>query len=845
MRLKSIHAHAMGSFSDVSINLDSLPASAKLVAIVGENGAGKSTLCDLMTYGAMWREWPRKPRGHLGHVAKARDSLLEVEVEFGAKSYTLRHLVDGVSGKGEAVALDCNGMPLTKSGKLTEYSNWAAENLPPKSVLTSSIISHPAYGSFVAMKAAARKDVILLALGVDGVEAKAKTARERARAEGAKADAFRQRILELSDEPAVELWNKMHPDQLLSGVSLAERVVGEAQYDEHTAGFLVKEAQQALDVARELAGSSALARQRYEEQSKSRRDAMARRDSVHCRLETTLERLELCDVEAALRDAEVAKVKEAAAATALEEAQALAVELRSKREAAKQQQADRQRVATDLAKATESKNSVATRIANNHKILDAAEEIRAVIRRREEAAAELPALEQAEAAAGTVVDVATEALDELSNERHAGADARIRNLRGGLERIARIEVPATAIARDTLAADDATVDAAESLPRRKQEAESARRKAVEARTVATAARLACAKAATERHPHEERLATAEARISELEPQLATARADVERLAAELANLPVPAPIPADPDLIALRRAAERASERARIAGEQLVGTEATRMQLEPTVETLRGELAGLEAQLAATPEPIPPEQGPDIVRLEHELAEVQRQHNAAISVVGAAEARLEAAKALTTKVAELRAELASVELEQSDWARLGADLGRDGLQAALVDSAGPELTTLSNDLLHSTFGSRWTISIETQRIKGDGGTSEECDVRIIDTESGLDGLVEDLSDGERTIVGEAVSLALAILACRRAHFERPTLIRDESGAALSRERRPQWVAMLRRAADIIGADRVLLISHSEDVQELCDARIEVGNGTAKIVGDVLEYRSAA
>ena len=36
-----------------------------------------------------------------------------------------------------------------------------------------------------------------------------------------------------------------------------------------------------------------------------------------------------------------------------------------------------------------------------------------------------------------------------------------------------------------------------------------------------------------------------------------------------------------------------------------------------------------------------------------------------------------------------------------------------------------------------------------------------------------------------------------------------------------------YIAMLRRAAEMIGADRVLLVSHAEEVQELCDARIEV------------------
>jgi exonuclease SbcC len=819
MRIRSIKAHAMGAFSDVSIYLDALPESAKLVAIVGENGAGKSTLCDLATYGALWREWPRKARGHLGHVARARDSMLEVGIDVGSKSYTLRHLVDGVSGKGEAIALDGDGVALTKSGKLTEYGTWVDANLPPKSVLTSSIISHPAYGSFVAMKASARKDVILLALGVEGVEAKAKEARDRARAEGAKADALRGRV---RDEAA------------RADTDSAEEVLASARHNEHTLGFEVEETRTTLAVSKELAGNSVLARQRYEEQLEAFHAVLARRDSIYCQLETSRERLEKCDVafcESKLTQANT-DCREAAERAAANEA--IASNLRTRRETAERHREARGRVVGELSRADLAKNALEQRIDNNRKVLANADAIRAVIAARESAIVELPTLQERERVAQAEVERADDALEMLSSERHEGADARIRCLRGGLQRIAQIVGTPTAVARITLETDDATVKAAESLPQRKTEAERERREVAAVRANATVAVRNCGARAMATHPQEPILATAEARIAELTPSFEEAKAAVERLNAELREIPVPEPVPADPDLAGLRRASEQAAARAREASEALARVEATRAQLEPQVERLRAELAALEEQLSATPEPTPPEQGPDLTRIEQELAEAQRQHSAAVAAVGAAEANLASAKAANAKVAELRNQLAAVELEQSDWARLGADLGRDGLQAALVDSAGPELTELSNDLLHATFGSRWTVSIETQRAKVSGGTSEECDVRIIDTESGLDGLVEDLSDGERTIVGEAVSLALAILACRRAHFDRPTLIRDESGAALSRERRPQWVAMLRRAADIVGADRVLIVSHSEDVQELCDARIEVGGGTARI-----------
>ena len=90
-----------------------------------------------------------------------------------------------------------------------------------------------------------------------------------------------------------------------------------------------------------------------------------------------------------------------------------------------------------------------------------------------------------------------------------------------------------------------------------------------------------------------------------------------------------------------------------------------------------------------------------------------------------------------------------------------------------------------------------------------------------------DAPAETYSGGEKTILGEAVSLALSTLACRRSGVDRPTLVRDESGAALDADKAVAYVAMLRRAAEMIEADRVLLVSHAVEVQALCDARIGV------------------
>jgi exonuclease SbcC len=160
---------------------------------------------------------------------------------------------------------------------------------------------------------------------------------------------------------------------------------------------------------------------------------------------------------------------------------------------------------------------------------------------------------------------------------------------------------------------------------------------------------------------------------------------------------------------------------------------------------------------------------------------------------------------------------------------------RDGLQAAEVDAAGPELTELVNDLLRTCVGPRWTVTIETQKLSADGKKLlEGCEVRVLDTVAGREGAAETFSGGERVLLGEAVSLALSMLACRRAGLVGVTLVRDETGAALDPANGRAYVAMLRRAAELVGARQVLFVSHSPELAELADARIVVGGGTAVV-----------
>ena len=310
----------MGSIRDGEINLDALPPEAMLIGLVGDNGVGKSTTLDLWTDGTVERGWPRKARGNVVDVATERDSWFESKFSIGPRDYIVKHVCDFIARTGEAFAFDGRREPITHSGKLTEYSGWAKKNLPPISVLRSSIHSHPSYGSFVSMKPTARKDVILTALGVEHLEKLASSARKRADTFGVQAEQLRARITdEQSRGGSIE--------QLQVELETAQTAASNWE-------GLATTAEAELADARRLATEYTAALASYQERYKAylglenRRDAVSDElDDVETRLKAavaTVERIEPIakntnSVERAQRDLAVAqdKAKDSATARAL------------------------------------------------------------------------------------------------------------------------------------------------------------------------------------------------------------------------------------------------------------------------------------------------------------------------------------------------------------------------------------------------------------------------------------------------------------------------------------------------------------------------------------------------
>lgn len=171
----------------------------------------------------------------------------------------------------------------------------------------------------------------------------------------------------------------------------------------------------------------------------------------------------------------------------------------------------------------------------------------------------------------------------------------------------------------------------------------------------------------------------------------------------------------------------------------------------------------------------------------------------------------------------------------ADWQTLERAFGRDGIQALEIDAAGPELSSLTNELLTSCFGERFEIRFVTQQLRADGkGSKEVFDVQVIDHDRGREGAVDSLSGGEKTIVSEAISLALAIYVGRHSGRRYETLWRDETAGQLDPDNALKYVAMLRRARVLAGAHHVVFIAQQPEVWSQADAVLWVENGRVEV-----------
>lgn len=799
MRLESASWHNSGPFADWSLDLTALDPAQKVIALTGINGKGKSYCMESAIAGGFYRTMPTQ--GTVAGRATAADSWQKSTFVHDGKRYTIKHLVNAAakSRPSETIVTDENGKPVYEGTGVKLFDGWAAKHLPDHDVLFASLFAAQQSEGFVKMSSGDRIGIILRVIGVARYERMAAAARKRRDAGAEKLDGLVKRIGDIrGGSPTVE--------ECEAQLATARQTVAafESSVEERrTALAAGKEADAQARVAmaqREAAIRELAELRRQLDEVTTKRGPVALRFATERAVLAESESIRAASAEVTLLEAAL-KLDEASLAVAKAEAEAaLAPWLDvNQRQAALVQRGERAKSRLKDAAAVQS------------------------------AKTELPGIRDAVDEGKTEVARIVEQLEEAQAAHVAGADERVTALRSGLTKIVSSEQleEAVSLGREALETDDTAVALAQTLPARKLELKE-RLTAARDRLVVAERQLADA----------ERLAARSADVDSAEVDLTEARAEYKILTDSYAAAGEAgkAKQAAVAELVAKVNGQRAALARVQPLAAKLpalASAEARVAELEPQLAAFDADVARLEATIAALPALPAEPQRPNLVVLEGQLERAEALLRFERDGVAKLEQSLEASKVVDSKVAELEAERAAVEAELGIDTRLAIDLGRSGLQSAEVDSAGPELTELVNDLLRTCHGSRFTVSVDTQRLSGDGKkTIDECLISVIDAEKGTEKEVREHSGGERVILGEAISLALTMLACRRAGFDRPTLFRDESAAALDPANARAWVAMMRRAVELTGADRLLFVSHSPEVVEMADAQIPVGEPAA-------------
>jgi exonuclease SbcC len=816
MRLHALTVAGIAPHYRTPQTLDLAKLQGPIVAISGANGSGKSTLMGALR-AALYRKFASGARAV--DLALAADSYVRADVETGRGRFVVTQSMNGVARKarGEASVRDATGRDLLHRAQVSEYDTWCERNLPPWELVAASTFAAQADQGLLAADLAPqqRREILFRALGLDAIEPLPQRCRDRA-------TTARQRGEVLDGQIAVE--------RPRADVTAAEVAVCAAMTEEGAKLDALRSAEQALSTARETHAALVAA---YEDAVAARSRAavavaaeQAARDAVRA----VSDRQEECR-----RILAAAEQVERAAAALPDLAAVLAT-------------AD-QRVTEDRARLAAAERALSVAQDAHRDAVRRAEQAREAERRAVAAATDLPAARVAASEAeqlrgqteraAVAVRERESAVEEIAALTLDVAGRRIGRLRTVLEELA--ETPADTPIEDVcgaaaegLATDDETARGAAEAPTRLTAARSA---VAAARREADTLRAALARAEglAARLPDLERAAEASGRavadaieagrrVADAERAVGAARADVETHRTTLSRT--------NSDAIAARGTHLAAAETARRAPE-IAAARARAEELAAARSRAEQDLAEASDAVRLAPEPpmLPP-QPADLSMLETAVRLATEAHRRADGAVAVARKALADAQAAAGRVRAIEAQRQEVDAEIADWRMLERTFV--ALLQLSIDAAGPELAAITTDLLRGGFGDRYTISVETKRVGDKGQEIEDCFVQVLDTVNGYAGPASGLSGGQLVIVGTAVRCAVASIGARTAGIVRPTLILDEAGAALEEPLIPAWIAMLRHAARVAGAEHVLVVSHSPHVWALADSVVRIVDGRIEV-----------
>lgn len=153
--------------------------------------------------------------------------------------------------------------------------------------------------------------------------------------------------------------------------------------------------------------------------------------------------------------------------------------------------------------------------------------------------------------------------------------------------------------------------------------------------------------------------------------------------------------------------------------------------------------------------------------------------------------------------------------------------GNNGIQAYELDNVAPEISAITNEILEETYGDRFRVSFSTQRDTSDGRKIDDFIINVFDSNSGREKKLEMLSSGESVWIKQALYFAFSVIRTKKTGFCFKTRFLDESDGELDAAARSRFVKMIEIAHKMCNATLTILITHSVEVKDLVEQKIEL------------------
>jgi exonuclease SbcC len=204
----------------------------------------------------------------------------------------------------------------------------------------------------------------------------------------------------------------------------------------------------------------------------------------------------------------------------------------------------------------------------------------------------------------------------------------------------------------------------------------------------------------------------------------------------------------------------------------------------------------------------------DRMRLEKRLADER---------VGGARQKLTALESFERQREERLREREGLAVDQALYDDLRLAFGKRGVPAMIIETVVPELEAYANELLARMTDGRLNVRIETQRELRGGEVREALDIVISDELGSRP--YELYSGGEAFRINFGIRIALSRLLARRAGAQLRSLFIDEGFGTQDSSGREHLVAAINSIQNDF--DRILVITHIDELKEAFPARIEV------------------